>query len=134
MTPISSEESLQTVWHTTVSSILDVIIQYLYGNETKVTGNRLHQFRLTTVAQQSFRVNLCIISDLQQLLFMKESFQFYEPGSSGSIVSDCGQEDRAIGVRSPAGVKDFPLACVSRLALRPTQPPVQWVPGVIFLG
>jgi hypothetical protein len=30
-----------------------------------------------------------------------------EPGSSGSIVSDYGLEDRAIGVRSPAGAKDF---------------------------
>jgi hypothetical protein len=27
--------------------------------------------------------------------------------SSGSIVSDYGLEDRAIGVRSPAGAKDF---------------------------
>jgi hypothetical protein len=28
--------------------------------------------------------------------------------SSGSIVSDYGMDDRAIGVRSPAGAKDFP--------------------------
>jgi hypothetical protein len=27
--------------------------------------------------------------------------------SSGSIVSDYGLDDRAIGVRSPAGAKDF---------------------------
>jgi hypothetical protein len=30
-----------------------------------------------------------------------------EPGSSGSIVSDYGLDGRAIGVRSPAGAKDF---------------------------
>jgi hypothetical protein len=30
-----------------------------------------------------------------------------EPSSSVSIVSDCGLEDRAIGVRSPAGANDF---------------------------
>jgi hypothetical protein len=30
-----------------------------------------------------------------------------EPGSSGSIVSDYGQDDREIGVRSPAGAEDF---------------------------
>jgi ABC-type spermidine/putrescine transport system permease subunit I len=30
-----------------------------------------------------------------------------EPGSSGSIVSDYGLDDRAIGVRSPAGGKGF---------------------------
>jgi hypothetical protein len=29
-----------------------------------------------------------------------------EPGSSGSIVSDYGLDDRTIGVRSPAGAKD----------------------------
>jgi hypothetical protein len=28
-------------------------------------------------------------------------------GSSGSIVSDYGLDDRAIGVRSPAGAQDF---------------------------
>jgi hypothetical protein len=28
--------------------------------------------------------------------------------SSGSIVSDYGLDDRAIGVRSPAGAEDFP--------------------------
>jgi hypothetical protein len=28
-------------------------------------------------------------------------------GSSGSIVPDYGLDDRAIGVRSPAGAKDF---------------------------
>jgi hypothetical protein len=30
-----------------------------------------------------------------------------EPGSSVSIVSDYGLDDRAIGVRSPAGADDF---------------------------
>jgi hypothetical protein len=49
-------------------------------------------------------------------------------------VSDYGLDDRAIGVRSPAGAKDFPLASVSRPPLGPTQPPVQWVPGVLSPG
>jgi hypothetical protein len=55
--------------------------------------------------------------------------------SSGSIVSDYGLDDRAIRVRSPAGAEDFfPLTSVSRTALGPTQPPVQWVPGVLSPG
>jgi hypothetical protein len=49
-------------------------------------------------------------------------------------VSDYGLDDRAIGVRSPAGAKDFPIASVSRPALGPTQPPVQWVPGILSPG
>jgi hypothetical protein len=36
-----------------------------------------------------------------------------EPDSSGSIVSDYELDDRAIGVRSPAGAKDFSyILCV----------------------
>jgi hypothetical protein len=54
--------------------------------------------------------------------------------SSGSIVSDYGLDDRAIGVRSPAGAKDFfSLSSVSRPALVPTQP-LQWVPWVLSPG
>jgi hypothetical protein len=58
---------------------------------------------------------------------------YYLPRSrviSGSIVSDYGLDDRAIGVRSRQGQRIFRLASVSRPALGPTQPPVQWVPGV----
>jgi hypothetical protein len=49
-------------------------------------------------------------------------------------VSDYGLDDRAIGVRSPAGAEHFPLASVSRPALGPTQSLVQWVPGVLSPG
>jgi hypothetical protein len=49
-------------------------------------------------------------------------------------VSDYGLDDRAIGVRFPAVAKIFPLSSVSRPALGPTQPPVQWVPGILSPG
>jgi hypothetical protein len=49
-------------------------------------------------------------------------------------VSDYGLDDRAIGVRFPAEQRIFPLTSVSRPALGPTQPPVQWVPGVLSPG
>jgi hypothetical protein len=32
------------------------------------------------------------------------------------------------------GERIFPLASMTRPALGPTQPPVQWVPGVLSLG
>jgi hypothetical protein len=49
-------------------------------------------------------------------------------------VSDYGLDDWSIGVRIQGGQRIFPLASVSRPALGPTQPPVQWVPGVLSPG
>jgi hypothetical protein len=49
-------------------------------------------------------------------------------------VSDYGLDDRAIGFDSRRGQRIFPLASVSRPALGPTQPPVQWVPGALSPG
>jgi hypothetical protein len=54
--------------------------------------------------------------------------------SSGSIVSDYGLDDRAIGFDPRQGQRIFPLAFVSRPALGHTQPPFQWVPGVLSPG
>jgi hypothetical protein len=53
-------------------------------------------------------------------------------GSSGSILSDYGLDDRcSIPGR---GKRIFVLALASRPALGPIQPPVQWVPGVLSPG
>jgi hypothetical protein len=55
-----------------------------------------------------------------------------EPGSSVSIVSGYRLDDRAIDPRQRQRI--FPLASVSKPAQGPTQPPVQWVPGVLSPG
>jgi hypothetical protein len=49
-------------------------------------------------------------------------------------VSDYGLDDRANGIRSLQGQSIFPLSSVSRPALGSTQPPVQWVSGVLSPG
>jgi hypothetical protein len=54
--------------------------------------------------------------------------------SSGSIVSDYGLDDKAIGVRSPAGAEGFSSSLCVQTGSGPTQPPVQWVPGVLSPG
>jgi hypothetical protein len=47
-------------------------------------------------------------------------------------VCDYRLDDRAVDPRQ--GQRIFPLASVSRPVLRPTQPPVQWVPGILSPG
>jgi hypothetical protein len=56
-------------------------------------------------------------------------------GTSVSVVSGYGLEDRSIDFRSPAEAKRiFSLVSVSRQALEPTQPPVHWTLGVLSPG
>jgi hypothetical protein len=59
---------------------------------------------------------------------------FYEwsRGSSGSMVSDYGLDDQGSIPRQRQRI--FLLASAFRPALGPTQPPIQWVPGVLSPG
>jgi hypothetical protein len=58
-----------------------------------------------------------------------------ELGNSVSIVSGYGLDDQAIKVRSLTEAKVF-FACsfCVQTGLGPTQPPIQWVPGVLCQG
>jgi hypothetical protein len=53
------------------------------------------------------RLQNCTITMLIPIHLPANIYHNEEPGSSGSIVSDYGLDDRAIEVRSPAGEKDF---------------------------
>jgi hypothetical protein len=55
-------------------------------------------------------VNISVLSSRSVTLHVSYACSIFLPrsrGSSVSIVSDYGMDDRAIGVRSPAGAKDF---------------------------
>jgi hypothetical protein len=55
-------------------------------------------------------------------------------GSSVGIALGYGLDDRGSWVRFPEGAGNFSFITVSRTALEPTQPPIQWVPGTLSLG
>jgi hypothetical protein len=64
---------------------------------------------------------------MKQIIFVNVHWLEGEPGSSVSIVSGYELDDR--GSIPGRGESIFYLASLSRPALGPTQPPVQWVPG-----
>jgi hypothetical protein len=51
-----------------------------------------------------------------------------------SIATSYGLDNRGVGSLSPGRAKNFLFAGSSRPALRPTQPPIQWVPGALSQG
>jgi hypothetical protein len=54
--------------------------------------------------------------------------------SSVGIMTGYRLDDRMINVRFPVGLGIFLFDTVSRPALGPTQPPIQWVPRALSLG
>jgi hypothetical protein len=58
-----------------------------------------------------------------------------EPGQFSGIAMGYGLDDRGGGGSRPGqGLRIFLLTIASKLALGPTQPPIQWVAGALSLG
>jgi hypothetical protein len=58
----------------------------------------------------------------------------FAASKSRDIALGYGLDDRGSSVRFPVGAGNFLFITVSRAALGPTQPPIQWVPGALSLG
>jgi hypothetical protein len=65
-------------------------------------------------------------------LYKIYSLQIRNRVSAVGIETGYGLENRGVGVRVPVGSRIFSTS--SRLALRPTQPPIQWVTGALSQG
>jgi hypothetical protein len=101
-----------------------------FGARTEESARR----KVTHYVSSSNRVRSRRPSHYTLRKFRKRTYFWGSRVSSGSIVSDYGLDDRAIEVNPRQGQRIFPLSSVSRPALGPTQPPVQWVPEVLSPG
>jgi hypothetical protein len=106
----------------------------------KVNRSRIIEVVTNRVPTVSLQRNMVHYSSRNILLltlipyYIHSVYDVVSRGSSVSIVSGYGLDDWAIEVRFPTGERIFPLPSVSRPALRPTQPPLQWVSGVLSPG
>jgi hypothetical protein len=95
---------------------------HLFGFYSLVAGMLIDNFILENIRRHKMygRLQRC---NLIQFTTIRS-----EPGSSVSIVSGYGLDDRAIEVRSPADAKDFSCSLCVQTGSGTHQHPVQWVP------
>jgi hypothetical protein len=68
--------------------------------------------------------------EFEEWMYIRTAYSLEVKYCNGQVMcktrNDYGLDDRVIGVRVPAGAKDFSSSLFVQ-----TQPPVQWVPGVL---
>jgi hypothetical protein len=74
-----------------------------------------------------------MFTSLSVCTFSVPTISSYSWDSSVGIATSYELDSQEIGVRFPAEARDFFFE-VSRPVLRPSRPPMQWVPGVVSLG
>jgi hypothetical protein len=128
------------VSHTHMSCRITTLLSVLGGTEfnPRFPKNPLMKFRGTIGFRRTLVGKHCSsVSSLQNQVYLPPPTHMRSRISSGSIVSNYGLDDRAngrTGFDPRRGHRIFPLTSVSRPVLGPTQPPVQWVPGVLSPG
>jgi hypothetical protein len=99
----------------------------------EVPGYTDKKTHLTANPPDSVLINQCVAASSILIYFRKFISRYWmwgrSRGSSVSIVTDYGLDDR--GSIPDRGRGFFFLVSASRPALGSTQPPIQWVPGVL---
>jgi hypothetical protein len=75
-----------------------------------------------------------VVAKVVAAVFSYETHLVKSRDSSVGIALGYGLDDRGSRVRFPGVLGIFLLTTVSRTALGPTQSPIQWVPGTLYLG
>jgi hypothetical protein len=66
--------------------------------------------------------------------FIGSFYLMWSRDSVVGIATGCGQDNQGVRVPIPSKVKNFLVSKLSRPALGPTQPPIQWVAGAVSPG
>jgi hypothetical protein len=83
---------------------------------------------------QNYNILQTKVELLNNLLYFNILRYSKSRDSSVGIATGYGLDDRGVGILSPGRGKNFLFSTLSRLALGPTQSPIQWVPGIISPG
>jgi hypothetical protein len=117
--------------------VLYIFNEFVLKKEMYVHGSNLHILWMRKISQFRFHSSLFPIHHSQIILLFNTTWprQLNRVSNKPEVnhMSECVCV-RVLGLDSWQGLGIFLLTTMSRTALGPTQPPIQWVPGVLSLG